>query len=180
MIKIILAYIGSFMTKFNKLYWNGYEIRLLHPKENIRRLINWIPYFWDDEIAYTLVIGVPKKTGQIDDVWIYKWRLLDLEGNRLNQGTNTIDVTNTKWMRRYFGHWTSGKQQAVILGNLSPNKNYIVKMEITNGNGEKSGDTTMATFSTKDRSGFYMQIFLIIFSIVTALYFSMATKGCGI
>ena len=56
MINIILAYVGSLMTKFKTLHWNGYEIRLFHYKNNIRRLINLIPYFWDDEVFYTLAV----------------------------------------------------------------------------------------------------------------------------
>ena len=38
----------------------------------------------------------------------------------------------------------------------------------------------MATFTTKDRDEAYMQIFLIVFSIVAALFFSALFRGCGL
>lgn len=180
MINIILAYVRGFMTKFKTLYWNGYEIRLLHYKNNIRSMINLIPYFWDDEVFYTLVIRPSKKVRHINDIWKYQWRLIDLEGNLIKHGTDEVDVINTKWMRRYFKYWTSGKTRAIVLGNLSPNRNYILNVRFINGNGESSEETVMATLSTKDRADFYMQIFLIIFSIVAALFFATWSRGCGL
>ena len=168
------------MTKFRLLKWSGYEIKLLHDKDNIRRLINMIPYFWDDEVHYTLVMRPQRNTKYHEDVWNIKWRLLDLDGNRLKEGKDTLNITNIKWMRRYFGgYWKSGKRRAIVLGNLNPHKNYILKIIFTNGMGE-SVDETMATFSIKDRGDFYAQIFLIIFSIVAALIFSALGRGCGL
>lgn len=180
MINITLAYLRGFMVKFKLLNWNGYEIRLLHDKDNIRRMINLIPYFWDDEIHFTLALRQQSNMKYSEDVWEYKWRLLDLDGNRIKDKKETINITKAKFMRRVFGgYWTAGKRRAIVLGNLSPNKNYILKVLFTNGMGE-SIDETMATFSIKDRTDIYMQIFLILFSIFAALFFSVVLKGCGL
>ncbi len=180
MINIVLACLWGYMTKFKTLHWNDYEIRLLHHKDGVRRVINLIPYFWDDEVHYTLAIRQLKNAKRPQDVWEYKWRLLDLDGNRIKDGRDIIDIIPTKWMRRYFGgYWTSGKSRAIVLGNLSPNRYYILKINFTNEMGE-SIEQIMATFSTKDRADFYMQIFLILFSIFAALFFSVWLKGCGL
>ncbi len=168
------------MAKFKLLKWNDYEIRLLHDKSNIRRMINLIPYFWDDEVHFTLALRQKRDVKYPEDIWVYKWRLLDLDGNIIKDKRETINIINTQWMRRMFGdYWTSGKKRAIVLGNLSPHKNYILKVTFTNGMGE-SIDETMATFSIKDRGDFYSQIFLIIFSIVAALTFSALARGCGL
>lgn len=181
MINIALAYLGGYMTKFKTLRWNGYVVSLLHHKNNIRRMFSLIPYFWDDEVHYTLAIRQPKSAERSHDVWEYKWRLLDLDGNRIKEGRDKIDITSAKGMRKYLvmDYWTLGKSRAIVLGNLSPNKHYILKVKFTNEMGE-SIDEVMATFSTKDRADFYMQIFLILFSIVAALCFSVLLRGCGL
>ncbi|MDP2919399.1 MAG: hypothetical protein Q8O43_04180 [Dehalococcoidia bacterium] len=180
MISFALAYVRGLMVKFKPLKWNDYLICLLHDKDNIRRTIGLIPYFWDDDIHFTLALRPIRNVEHHDDIWSIKWRLLDLDGNRLKEGKDTVNITNAKWMRRYFGGpWTSGKRRAIVLGNLSPNRNYILKVVLTNGIGN-SVEEAMATFSTKDRGDFYSQIFLILFSIVAALIFSALAKWCGL
>jgi len=167
------------MTKFKLLKWNGYEISLLHDKDNIRRHINMIPCFWDDDVHYTFAVRETKNVKYHEDVWDIKWRLLDLDGECLKEDRDTVNISKAKWMRRYFGgYWTSGKRRAIVLGNLRPHKNYIVEVTITNKMGESIGEK-MATFSIGDRSEFYSQIFLIIFSVVVALIFSALARGCG-
>ena len=167
------------MAKFNTLHWNDYDIRLLHPKGNIRKILNLIPYFWDDEVNFTLAVRQPRNIRSLPDLWEYQWSLFDLDGKLINEGAKKISIIRTKWLRRYLvDYWTSGKDRAIVLGNLSPYKYYMLKVQFTNEKGE-SIDGQMATFSIKDRTDFYTQIFLILFSIVAALFFALLLKGCG-
>ncbi len=180
MINIILAYFGGLMTNFKTLEWSSYKIRLFHDKDNIRSLIGIIPYFWDDNVHYTLALRPIGKTRVQEEVWTYEWSLSDLDGIYIKGHRDNLVIKKTSLMRKLFGgYWKYGKRRAVVLGNLSPNKNYILKVKFDNGMSSSVVDT-IATFSTKDRTGFYMQIFLILFSIVAALFFAMWSKGCGL
>ena len=59
---------GGYMTKFKLIHWDGHEIKLFHHKENIRSTINLIPYFWDDEVFYTLAVRSSGKAKHSDDI----------------------------------------------------------------------------------------------------------------
>lgn len=178
----LLAFLRGYIV-FKNIKWNGFEITLLHNKESFKNIIGLIPYFWDDDVNFTLVVRAITRDAKLTaEDWNFKWRLLDLDGNRIKEGNdNVLTITQTKWMRRIRrgGYWTSGKSRAIVLGNLNSNKNYVLKLKITNGSNE-SIDETVATFSIKDKTDYYMQIFLILFSIFMTLFFSFLAKGCGL
>lgn len=179
MCSAILASIGDFMPKFHPIKYAGKLFKLAHPQRDIRNTIPMVPYFWDSEVSFDLLVNISSGERRIDEFWDYEQELCDLDDKPLRPAVKEkIHICNIG-IRRKLRYWSSGKLLAIKLGYLLPNKHYRLYITLTNSvDGRRK--YLAATFTIKDRDEYYMQIFLILFSIAMALFFSFLAKGCGL
>jgi hypothetical protein len=186
MIKVIFQTCLGRKVKFYSNHWNGYEIEAGHEYQTIRFYFpfNWLPYFWDNDIAFDIGVRIPKLMRANSDKWSYHWELRDLDGqvvkqaDKSKQGDGDIDIS-AKGFRRKLRYWNSGKGRAFVLGNLHPHKEYVLYAKFTNGANEKTEFLKIAAFTVEDRGSIYTQLFLILITIALTLYFSVLAKSCG-
>jgi len=172
-------------VKFYTRKWNGYEIRLLHDREDLRSTIApLVPYFWDSEVAFELGVKTPKKFGNPTDNWRFRWELKDLDGqlvksgNAAKQGDGNI-LISSQGFRRKLVYWNSGKRRAVVLGNLHPHKEYMLYMKFANDFAE-SENYLMASLSVDDRSTWQMQMFMGMVLVLFTIFMMLFVRGCGV
>lgn len=181
---MILANIwGGIMPKFRTHNWNGYNIRLFHNEQSIRSFLSVIPFFWDSEVVFDLGIGLPqgRKEKAIEDTWIYKWELCDLGDTLIKYaGQNTVKVSKLGFRRYLTLYWPWGKNRAVVLGLLPPNKHYQLYMTFTGLYSGKSDRLLFATFTTKDRDEVYMQLFIALIVVIAGIFIGVISKGCSL
>ena len=157
------------IVMLSKWKWNDYTLRLFNPEKNIRYLVEWIPYFWDNEVAFDLYVQIPKYKRHIEEDWAYHWELRDLDDQIVKQGIQTkqgdgeFRVSN-QGIRRKLATWNSGKTRAIVLGNLHPNRQYRIFLKVTSPS-EESREMQMASFTIKDRDELYMQLLILVFAL---------------
>lgn len=161
---VILAYIGGFMSKFHQMKYTNCIFKLAHYRKDIRDMIPVIPYFWDSEVTFDLLVNITKGERNLDEYWDYEWQLCDLDDGLLKPVVrNQVHVCNIG-LRRKLRKWSSGRLGAVKLGYLSPNKHYRLYIKLTSPLGEQN-KYLGATFTIKDRDELYMQIFILIIAL---------------
>ena len=179
----ILALWESVVARFYTRYWNNNELKLSHSVRNSRRIfpLQIIPLFWDSEIVFELNIRNKGKQ-VIGDTWTYHWELCSVyEPDKIIKSDKRTVTIPDKGIAKFIRNWGSWLGIGHIpLGYLIPNRNYSLYVNVTNKLGSKSDKLLVASFTIKDRDEVYMQIFLIIFSIVATLIFSALAKGCGL
>ncbi len=79
----ILAYIGGFMPKFLAMNWDGKLFKLSQYRDDIRNMIPIIPYFWDSEVTFDLLVNIKKDKKKLDEYWDYEWELCDLDDKQV-------------------------------------------------------------------------------------------------
>lgn len=170
------------MPKFHSMKYDTKLFKLSHYHKDIREvlMLGIIPYFWDSEVSFDLLVNIPPRGKNIDQYWDYEWELCDLEDKPIKPAIkDKVHVCN-KGIRRKYRQWSSGKELAVKLGYLLPNKHYKLYVKLTNPIDGKDKKYLGATFTIKDRDEYYMQIFLILFSITMTLFFGFLMRGCGV
>ena len=157
--------------------WGDCIIQVQPPDNSLRSwlIINLLPYFWDSEISFDLVVSVPKKRRRHSEFWKYEWSLTDLDNHVLKNGKDVIELSRTTiakdWVR---------KQRAIYIGNLHPNKEYKLSITFTDEQGGQSNPLQPATFTVKDRDEIYMQIFVALVVIFMGIIIGVISKGCSL
>ena len=148
------------MPHLKKIRWNDYKIQIQPAQRDKRSLlfINLLPFFWDGEIRFDLVITPRSKMP--DDTWTYKWELRDLDNTVIKKGQDTIEISHMTLLK----DWVR-KELAISLGYLHPNKHYNLFITFTNGLGLQSDRLPMAAFTVKDRDEYYMQLLILLVAL---------------
>ena len=105
----ILAYIGDFMSKFHQMKYTNCLFKLAHCRKDIRDMIPVVPYFWDSEVTFDLLVNITKRARNLDEYWDYEWQLCDLDDESLKPVVrDQIHVCNIG-LRRKLRRWSSGR-----------------------------------------------------------------------
>jgi len=124
----------------------------------------FIPYFWDSDVTFDLLVKITGEKRNLDEDWDYEWQLCDSENKLLNPGVkDSVHVCNVG-LRRKLRFWSSGKNGAIKLGYLSPNRHYRLYLILRNPYSGKD-KYLAATFTIKDRDELYMQLLILIIAL---------------
>ena len=183
---IIRACFGG-KVNFKTVKRNGYEAQLYHDNNNFRSwlITSWIPYFWDSDISFDLLIKTPNDFRQNTESWNYYWELRDLDGEIIAQnkkdkkGHGSTLLTNKGFRKWFGGYWNVKKGRAIVLGNLHPHKEYILYVDFNSDCNGKTGECIMATFSIEDRTTWQNGLFLILFTIFMTILVGLVARACG-
>ena len=110
------------------------------------------------------MVKITEEKQRLDENWDYEWQLCDSEDNLLKPVVkDNVHVCNIGF-RRKLRYWSSGKNGAIKLGYLSPNRHYRLCIILRNPYGGKE-KYLAATFTIKDRDELYMQLLILIIAL---------------
>lgn len=162
---------GAGMVAFPKKMVSNYQVQLDTATNDIRsmRYVFWVlylvPFFWDTDISLDLKMEFYNRKVKPEKVaWVYRWELRDLDKNLIRQGGDTLSLKGDRSIQR--------KERAISLGNLSPNKQYLLYLSINHSDLIK-----VFSFTTKDRDEIYLQLFIGIILIFITIFLTQMSKG---
>jgi hypothetical protein len=151
---------GVIIAHLKTIKWGNYKLQLQPPPTDKRSaiIINLLPYFWDSEIKFDLVITLKNKKLNPDTI-TYEWELIDIDGAVLKKDSGAVPISHLT----IFKDWVR-KDLAISLGYLHPNKHYKLFMKFTDVYGNNTREL-MGAFTIKDRDEYYMQLLILIVGI---------------
>ena len=159
------------MPRYREVKWSGYKVRIFAEERDISRFFPIVPYFWDTNINFDMVVDLPKDMQQLPNMSLkYKWELRDLDDKVVRSGQGSYEPQSFLDRR---------KHRAIMIGFLKPQQCYRLNIILTDIYGTTSEPIQIASFTIKDRDEVYTQVFISLITIIMGIIIGLLARGCS-